>query len=219
LPSQNIKIGNEYRQPTDLPALLGPVSTMSVTIDQRPRASHIWPKDPLGFYVEPAWCSERLFEVESFVGPIWDPCCGFGNIPEAARAAGYHVFATDLINRGYRGLDGVADFLQCDRPANVVCNPPYDLSRAFALHALKVTAGKVAMISLVRRLNAAGWLKDTPLARVYFLSPRPSIPPGSVIAAGEKPGGGKQDFVWLVWDRDHAGAPTLHWLYRDRKDR
>jgi hypothetical protein len=189
------------------------------TVDQRPRASHIWLKDALGFYVEPAWCSTRLFEVESFVGEIWDPCCGFGNVAEAARAAGYRVTATDLVDRGYQRLDGVIDFLRCERRVgNVACNPPYDLCRDFVRQALKVTIGKVAMIWLLRRLNAARWLADTRLARVYLLTPRPSMPPGHVIAAGKKPGGGKQDFVWLVWDRDYAGTPTLHWLHRDQKE-
>jgi hypothetical protein len=188
------------------------------TVDQRPRASHIWRKDPDGFYVEPRWCSERLLEVESFDDPITEPCCGFGNVAESARAAGYSVIATDLIDRGYPRFDGTADFLQCNRPvANICCNPPYHLSREFITHALKVCVGKVAMIWLARRLNAARRLKDTPLARVYLLTPRPSMPPGSVIAAGEKPGGGEQDFVWLVWDRDHIGAPTLHWLHRDHR--
>jgi hypothetical protein len=192
---------------------------MSVEIvDQRPRASHIWPKDPLGFYVEPAWCSKRLFEVEPFTDPITEPCCGFGRIAESARAAGYSVIATDLIDRGYPRFDGIADFLQCNgRVANIVCNPPYDLCRAFVEHALKVASGKIAMIWLARRLNASRWLEDTPLARIYLLTPRPSMPPGSVIAAGEKPGGGKQDFVWVVWDRDHIGAPTLRWLHRDHR--
>jgi hypothetical protein len=188
-------------------------------VDQRPLAAHIWPKDKLGFYVEPAWCSARLFETETFTGLVWDPCCGFGNVAEAARAAGYRVIATDLVNRGYQKLDGVADFLHCERRvANVVCNPPYDLCRDFVWRALEVTTDKIAMIWLLRRLNAARWLADTPLARIYLLTPRPSMPPGYVVAAGEKPGGGKQDFVWLVWDHDYAGAPTLHWLHRDRKD-
>ena len=42
----------------------------------RLRASHIWDKEKLGFYVDPQWVSERLFEVEKFIGSIWDPCCG-----------------------------------------------------------------------------------------------------------------------------------------------
>jgi hypothetical protein len=103
-----------------------------------------------------------------------------------------------------------------DQRPRASCNLPYSFFRDFVLRALKVTTGKVAMISLVRRLNAARWLRDTPLARVHFLSPRPSMPPGHVIAAGKKPGGGKQNFCWLVWDRAHVGAPTIHWLHRDR---
>jgi len=59
-----------------------------------------------------------------------------------------------------------------------------------------------------------GWLVNSPLARVYLLTPRPSMPPGQVILAGEKPGGGTQDFVWLVFERDHVGPAHLRWLRR-----
>jgi hypothetical protein len=51
---------------------------------------------------------------------------------------------------------------------------------------------------------------------VWLLTPRPSMPPGEVIARGEKPGGGKTDFCWLVFDRTHSGPPELRWLHRDR---
>jgi hypothetical protein len=73
-------------------------------------------------------------------------------------------------------------------------------------------------IWLTRRLNAARWLSHTPLARIYLLTPRPSMPPGHVILAGEKPGGGSQDFCWLVWSRHHIGPPKLHWLHRDKEE-
>src|SRR5262245_65627588 len=170
--------------------------------DQRALQAHIWSKEPNGFYVEPYWCGERLFAVEQFDGRIHDPACGLGRIADAARAAGYKVIATDLIDRGYPQFDGIEDFLRSERRVdNIVCNPPYHICRAFAEHALKLARRKVAMIWLARRLNAAHWLQDTPLARVYLLTPRPSMPPGQVILAGRKPGGGQQDFVWLVFDR------------------
>jgi hypothetical protein len=73
------------------------------------------------------------------------------------------------------------------------------------------------MIWLTRRLNAARWLANTPLARIYLLTPRPSMPPGEVILRGEKPGGGTQDFCWLVFSHRHKGPPTVQWLYRDRE--
>jgi hypothetical protein len=53
------------------------------------------------------------------------------------------------------------------------------------------------------------------LTRVYLLTPRPSMPPGQVILRGEEPGGGKQDFVWLVFSQQHKGPPELRWLHRD----
>jgi hypothetical protein len=191
-------------------------------VDQttRPLAAHIWAKDELGFYCEPSWVDERLFDAETFVGTIWDPACGTGCIPRAARACGYHTIATDVVDRGYGHLDdGAADFLCSERRvANIVCNPPYSICRPFALHALRLARCKVAMIWLARRLNAARWLQSTPLARVYLLSPRPSMPPGHVILAGEKPGGGQQDFAWLVWQRGYIGQPELHWLCRDGED-
>ena len=181
----------------------------------RAENSHIWQREEHEHYVEPQWCSQRLFAVEKFEGTIDDPCCGFGRIPASGAAAGYRVRARDIDDRGFAGCE-VQDFLKCgDTLDNVVSNPPFDIFQPFALHALKLARRKVAMIWLVRTLPAARWLRDTPLSKVLLLTPRPSMPPGHVIAAGEKPGGGKQDFCWLVWDKDHDGPATIGWLHRD----
>ena len=82
-------------------------------------------------------------------------------------------------------------------------------------HAIEVTGLKVAVIFPTARLNAAHWIRETPLRRVWLLTPRPSMPPGHVIAAGQKAGGGKVDFCWLVFERGHQGPAELRWLYRD----
>jgi hypothetical protein len=181
--------------------------------------AHVWERQAEEWYVEPSWVSERLFEVEDFAGSVWDPCCGMGRIPTSADKAGHYVFASDVVDRGY-GPAYIKDFLQCDTGSNsacnIVCNPPFDRFEDFAHLALACRGiRKVAMIWLVRRLNAARWLQKTPLARVYLLTPRPSMPPGHVILRGEKPGGGTQDFCWLVWDTAHRGPPELAWLHRD----
>lgn len=48
-------------------------------------------------------------------------------------------------------------------------------------------AALVAAIVPVRRLPAIGkWLGTTPLYRLWMLTPRPSMPPGSYLAAGNK---------------------------------
>lgn len=182
--------------------------------------AHRWNREVNEHYVEPSWTSARLFDEEHFDGQVWDPACGFGTIPTAAASKGLPVYASDLVDRGYICLNEVRDFLACmDNCAapNIVTNPPFNIASQFALHALALGATrKVAIIFPTARLNAAHWLKGTPLRRVWLMTPRPSMPPGYVIAAGEKPGGGKMDFCWLVWERGYVGAPDLRWLRRDR---
>ncbi len=169
-------------------------------------------------YVDEAWCSNRLFDEEGFLWSIWDPSCGWGRIGEAASSRGLNCISTDLVRRGY-GTGGI-DFLKTrkmrDGARSIVCNPPFDLMQEFAEHALEIGAEKVAMIALVRRLPAARWLQNTPLCRVWLMTPRPSMPTGRHIRDGGHVGGGTQDFCWLVWGMIGEAAPELCWLHRDR---
>ena len=147
---------------------------------KRSRRSHIFDRDDHDFYVEPAWCSERLFAVEPFTGLIWDPAAGSGTILRAARAAGLSNFASDIAEHGYGPRQ---DFLTAPAPAavfSVVTNPPFRLARAFVERALTLGAVKTVIIFPTARLNAARWLEQTPLARIWLLTPRPSMPPGDM---------------------------------------
>lgn len=193
----------------------------------KPIAAHSWEREANEHYVEPSWCSARLFEEEKFEGGILDPCCGFGTIVKSAVSAGLHAVGSDLIERAPGFMYGL-DFLSSDYPheilhpglggecQNVVCNPPFNIAREFAECALAWAPRKVAMIFPTARLNAAAWLRSLPLSRVWLLSPRPSMPPGYVIARGDKPGGGKMDFCWIVFSRGRIGPPDLRWLHRDK---
>jgi hypothetical protein len=163
------------------------------------RNAHIWAPAARDCYVEPEWCSRRLFEAEPFVGEIVDPACGTGRIVTAARAYGHCATGFDLATGN--------DFLLKTRPfSNVVSNPPYSIFREFAEHALRLARHKVALVFPLARVVAARWLEQTPLARIYLLTPRPSMPPGDVILRGEKPQGGRVDFCWLVWSHGHNGG-------------
>jgi hypothetical protein len=182
---------------------------------KRSRRSHIFDRDDHDFYVEPAWCSERLFAVEPFTGLIWDPAAGSGTILRAARAAGLSNFASDIAEHGYGPRQ---DFLTAPAPAavfSVVTNPPFRLARAFVERALTLGAVKTVIIFPTARLNAARWLEQTPLARIWLLTPRPSMPPGEAILRGEKPAGGRVDFCWLVFEVGYCGASMVRWLRRD----
>ncbi len=95
-----------------------------------------------------------------------------------------------------------------------MCNPAFTMHERFTKHALTL-APFVAMIMPVRKLNAAHWLYELPLSRVWLLTPRPSMPSGSFIAAGGKVGGGTVDFCWAVFDKGWTCPPQLRWLHRD----
>ena len=195
---------------------------------KRARQSHIFAKEKHGHYVEPPWCSRRLFMVENFGAPgsvIWDPACGWGHVLGSGLAAGFRVVGSDIVDRvrsGRKrpGLFQISNFLE-DKPAyrnitSIVSNPPFDHVEEFCRRALALAEHKVAMLCLLRRLPAARWLEQLPLEGVYLLSPRPSKPPGSWIAKGNEPGGGTQDFCWLVFNKTaQPREPSLCWLHRD----
>jgi hypothetical protein len=174
----------------------------------RRRNSHIFERAAHELYVEPSWTSERLFEVENFPQPVWDPCEGTGTIPRAARAAGLKCHATD-ISTGHDFLTAPA---LVRRPFSVCTNPPYALAREIIERAFDLGATKVGILFPIARVNAAWrWLKGKPVARLHLLTPRPSIPPLNA----KKVGGGRVDFCWLVLDARHKGLPTWGWLHRD----
>lgn len=182
----------------------------------RKRDSSIWSRDPHDFYVEPEWCSERLFEAEQFRGEIWDPACGTGRIIRSAGRVGLDAVGTDLVDRGF---GGVHNFMTTKSFAdNIVSNPPFGIAGAFVRRALDLSARKVAMLlpaNWVQGDKRSRWLETTPLVRVYFLTPRPSMPPGTVIQAGVKPGNGTTDYAWFVWDRGYQGPAEIGWIRRD----
>lgn len=212
---------------------MGTASNRAMT--KRQRATHIFDKDPLGHYPEPQWTAARLFEVESFGAEsalVYDPCCGWGRIPHAAVAAGYTALGSDIVDRtrdayacnGFQFF--VHDFLNgapttCS-PWSMVFNPPYsgDCIQGFVERALAIVRHKVAALVPLRRLPAAHWLEGKPLETIWLLTPRPSLPTGAYILAGNEPGGGAQDYAWLVFNvRATVNAPKVKWLHRrDRSD-
>jgi hypothetical protein len=195
---------------TDVAAVTGP----------RAIAAKAWPREEHNHYVEPRWCVRRLIEEEAFEGNIMDPCCGFGRIVQEARAAGFVAEGMDIADRGFEYLT-IGNFLTSDIPAaNFIFNPPFEQGEDFAFRALKLASRKVAMFYPTRRLNAAGaWLRGTPLLRIWYLTPRPSMPPGHVAreleAKGKEPSGGTQDFCVLVWLKGYDGPASIRWLHRD----
>lgn len=200
------------------------------------RAAHAWEREELDHYVEPTWIWERLFARASFRPgmSMLDPACGFGRSVDAACRAGMRGHGSDVVPRWEsvtarpQGSFRVCDFLggpwppfvspEWQRPDVVAMNPPFKQARAFVGRALEISAGLVCAILpsgyVQGRANAA-WLAGTPLLRVLFLCPRPSMPPGHVILSGGKATSGKNEFAVFVWLKGYDGEPGLGHLLRD----
>lgn len=183
------------------------------------------PRDGLDFYIEPRWTVDALLDVEPFIGQIWDPACGSGTILMACanRYGIDRVTGSDIADRG---VGGVQDFLdpqyQFVNVENIICNPPYGVAEAFVRRSLGIASRKVAMLVQSKfpySQTRHALFSSYPPARIYFLSDRPSMPPGDLLLAGKiKPEGGKLDFLWMVWE---AGRPEpvrteARWLRRAR---
>jgi hypothetical protein len=126
-------------------------------ITAKPR--HIFEPDAHRFYVEPGWCSSRLFEAGSFGAPrgrVLDPVCGGGRILHAAAAAGFTPIASDIVNRlDRRGLKcpfTICDFLK-DSPVrsawSVACNSPFNHVQEFYERALEIAIYKAAILKRI----------------------------------------------------------------------
>lgn len=190
----------------------------------RKRDSQLWARHPQDWYVEPEWCSLRLFEKEKFTGQVWDPACGRGTIVIAALKSGLVAVGSDIEHRGWDSTRTPYNFLDVRgaRFDNIVCNPPYgyiaDICEKFVQHALTIASNKVAMIlpaNWVQGDKRSRWMASTPLSVVYFICPRPSMPPGPVIEAGIAPGNGTTDYAWYVWEQGYTRQPRLDWIRRD----
>jgi hypothetical protein len=158
-----------------------------------------------------------------FEGLILDPSCGLGRIVASAHSAGLEASGQDKVRRSHY-CEVERDFLDAwpegwSRPDSVISNPPFGIAEKYVSQALCVARNKVAMLLPAKWLygdKRSRWLATTPIERVLFITPRPSMPPGPVIEAGISPGGGKDDFCWLIWNHKHFGTPTFGWLRRDR---
>jgi hypothetical protein len=191
-----------------------------------------WARESDNWYPEPCWVTRRLCDAEQFEGRTVDPCAGMGNTLHGAREAGTIIEGMDLRDRGNPLVTAGHDFFAdprchgiwpCD---NIISNPPYGsggpgqprLEEQFLTRALARARRKVALFlpaGWVISAKRNAWLETLPLYRIYFVSPRPSCPPGQNIMAGEKAEGGKTDFSWVVFLHGFAGAPTVHFLRRD----
>lgn len=171
------------------------------------------------FYPTPPEATLALLQNENFIGNIWEPACGRGDISDVLINHGYSVKSSDIMDYGY-GETGI-DFLNenslfhysfCEAD-NIITNPPFEIALEFVLQAKKFARHKVAMFLKTAFLEGSkrhDMFQDTkfPLKCIYQFSRRVNFG----IHAGTHKNGGMIPFAWFVWDKEHIGKPYISWI-------
>ena len=139
---------------------------------------------------------------------VWECACGDGALARMLVDAGYEVFASDLIDRGY-GMGGV-DFLTAPlRGDAIVTNPPFILADEFIRRANFMGVRYMALLLRAGFFNGPDRKKlwdEWPPARIHNLGWRPDL-----FGIGEPDERCK--VTWFIWDRSHQEPFQQHFLH------
>jgi hypothetical protein len=214
---------------------------MTDTAQPRRREAHIFERDEHDHYVEPLAVGEALFDYLALPSGtiVLDPACGWGRIVRAAMGARCIALGSDIVERWGSGPDGAfspragewmpsfrdEDFFApknaihsqiWERPDVIASNPPFDRSEEFLDVALTRARSMVALILPDRWLwgkSRARRLRGTPFYKWLPICPRPSMPPGAAILAGQKVGGDTKNYAVGVWLHGYRGPVACDWLF------
>lgn len=150
------------------------------------------------FYETPWEATVALMKAVELPSHVWEPACGKGAISTVLEAAGYTVYSSDLIDRGYGEQ---IDFLKADYYSDaIVTNPPFSLAADFLTRALG-RARVVAMLLKATFPNADkrySLLDAHPPSQVLYLTWRLDF-----LGLGSP----TMDCNWYVWGT--TGRPHM----------
>jgi hypothetical protein len=149
-------------------------------------------------YFTPPWIVGCLIpHIPPTVSEIFDPACGDGAIVNAL--AGRFITSGSDIDRGSDFLRGV------DHHDAIVCNPPFNLAKAF-IEAALMRAKFVAML-LRCDYDHAKTRRHLFAEHPYFAK---KIALTKRVVRFERPGAAPSfNHSWYLWDSKHQGAPVL----------
>jgi len=198
-----------------------PIPHKHAVMSQRIEAS-----DSLDDYPTPRWAVRALCEKVLWKSPnqlnydCWEPACGRGHMAETLKEYFDKVYATDIHDYGYGGVE---DFL-LERNAGtkvawIVTNPPFRLAEKFIQQAHRHARRGVAMLVRTSFLESIGRyeniFKDNPPSQVaQFVERVPMVKgrydPKAVTATS---------YCWMIWDKlgEKSKTTDLVWIPPSRK--
>lgn len=168
------------------------------------------------YYATEPKAAHLLMEVEKFSPMMWECACGEGHLAKEFEKAGYQVYATDLIDRGYGSQQ---DFLTSDAPPfagfDIITNPPYSKAQEFVEHALNISADgcKVAMFLKIQFLEGKSrreLFKKYPPKTVYVCSERIKCAKNGDFESSKEHS--SVCYAWYVWQKGYTGNTVIKWI-------
>ncbi len=119
-----------------------------------------------------------LLSKEHFNSNIWECACGEGHLSDVLKAAGYTVFSSDIVDRGYKETE-IINFLEFKEvnSMDIITNPPYKYAKEFVKHALdmSVDGTKIAMflkLTFLESQSRKELFREYPFRTLYVSSAR-----------------------------------------------
>ena len=168
------------------------------------------------YYATEPKAVEILLQNETFNHNIWECACGEGHISKVLQAAGFDVYSSDLIYRGF-GDPEPFDFLEEtieDFEGDIITNPPYKFALEFVQKALDaVQSGRnVAMFLKLTFLEGKGrkqFFLCNPPKSVYVFSGRVKCAKNGNF---DLLGSSAVAYAWFVWEKGFKGDPIIKWV-------
>lgn len=166
------------------------------------------------YYATEPIAGNLLLKVEPDLNNIWECACGEGHLAKVFDEIGKLGKATDLINRGYGGVE---DFLINITPypnGDIVTNPPFKYAQEFIENALaRVDEGrKVCMFLKVLFLESKTRRKlfdKQPPKTIYVSSSRINC---AKFGDFEKYTTKAIAYAWYVWEKGYKGNTVIKWI-------
>lgn len=187
-------------------------------------------KNSLDDFPTPPWATRALMETilsdksigyDIYRSTVWEPACGRGYMAKPLAQYFKSVIATDIEDYGWRGQDGVVDFLSDDfTPAEcdwIITNPPYKGAQGFIERGIKMRKNvavlvRTAFVEGVGRYNKL--FRDTPPDIIAQFSERVPMVKGRL----DKNASTATAYCWLIWSGVRVGRGSKFiWIPPCRK--
>jgi hypothetical protein len=180
-------------------------------------AQRVEPKESLDDFPTPPWATRALMEHvlsdSTRNMSCFEPACGQGHMAKVLSEYFRRVDASDIADYGF---GRTADFLATHKTVGqydwIITNPPFNLAEKFVNLSLDVVTQGVAILVRTVFIESVGryerlFRERPPAFFAQFVERVPMVKgrldPKASTATG---------YSWLVWAKNHRGAPRLVWI-------